>query len=154
MHKPDKPMDPIEEVENILKRLAPSAMSERATRANESMIDGLAGSQPVVLKQPARRQHWWPTGIAASLMAGAGLFFGDQSKADLQGEYVFLNNKVGSIEPTSAEMWFDQDDGNSCLAVGYLQVGDINVIRDRKNDFVMRIAWRETGNALEETTEF
>jgi hypothetical protein len=82
MHKPDKPMDPIEEVENILKRLAPSAMSERATRANESMIDGLAGSQSAVLKQPARRQYWWQAGIAASLLAGSGLVFWDQPKAD------------------------------------------------------------------------
>ncbi|PAW69667.1 MAG: hypothetical protein B9S30_04225 [Verrucomicrobiia bacterium Tous-C5FEB] len=153
MHKPDKPMDPIEEVENILKRLAPSAMSERATRANESMIDGLAGSQSAVLKQPARRQYWWQAGIAASLMAGAGLVFWDQPKVDWQGEYDFLNNKVGSIEPTSAEMWFDQDDGNSCLAVSYLKE-DINEIRDKRSGLVIQTGWREEGNVLEETTEF
>jgi hypothetical protein len=153
MHKPDKPMDPIEEVENILKRLAPSAMSERATRANESMIDGLAGSQSVVLKQPARRQYWWQAGIAASLLAGSGLVFWDQPKADSLVEYDFLNNKVGSIEPTSAEMWFDQDDGNSCLAVSYLKE-DINEIRDKRSGLVIQTGWREEGNVLEETTEF
>ncbi len=153
MHKPDKPMDPIEEVESILKRLAPSAMSERATRANESMIDGLAGSQPVVLKQPAKRQYWWQAGIAASLLAGASLVYLDQPKVDSLVEYDFLNNKVGSIEPTSTEMWFDQDDGNSCLAVSYLKE-DINEIRDKKNDFVMHIGRREMGKMIANISEF
>ena len=86
MQKPDRQLDSIEEVENILKRLTPSALSERATRANDSMINGLAGSQSAVLKQPARRQYWWQAGIAASLMAGAGLVFWDQPKVDWQGE--------------------------------------------------------------------
>jgi|694.fasta_scaffold13522_11 hypothetical protein len=153
MHKPDKQLDPIEEVENILKRLAPSAMSERATRANESMIDGLAGSQSADLKQPAKRQHWWQAGIAASLMAGAGLVFLDQPKADSLVEYDFLNNKLGSIEPTSDEMWFDQDDGNSCLAVSYLKE-DINEIRDKRSGLVILTGLREEGNVIEENTEF
>lgn len=95
MHKPEKPMDPIEEVESILERLAPSAMSERSSRANEAMIDGLAGGQITVSKDTIRRSYWWPTGIAASLIAGVGLFFLDQHQAnsDAVGEYEFIESQ-------------------------------------------------------------
>ena len=82
MQKPDKPMDPIEDVENILKRLTPSALSERATRANESMIDGLAGHLPTGDRAAASRQYWWQAGIAAILMAGAGLVFLNQDSTE------------------------------------------------------------------------
>ena len=143
MQKPDKQMDPIEEVENTLKRLTPSALSEKASRANESMIDGLAGSQPVVLKQPARRQHWWPTGIAASIMAGAGLFFGDQSKADLQGEYVYLNT-TRTLEQTSDEKCISEDDGTLWNAAPYREE-DIHQVKDNKNGTHIDLGRRDKG---------
>jgi hypothetical protein len=129
MQKPDKPMDSIEEVENILKRLTPSALSEKATRANYSMIDGLAGSQSAVLKQPARRQHWWPTGIAASLMAGAGLVFWDQPKADLQVECDSPKNTI-SLKPTSDEVQILNENGDPISTTSYQVKYSIPTIED------------------------
>lgn len=95
MHKPEMPMDPIEEVESILKRLAPAAMSEVASRANEAMIDDLASGQIADTKDTIRRSYWWPAGIAASLIAGVGLFFLDQHQANAGavGEYEFLESQ-------------------------------------------------------------
>lgn len=94
MHKPEKPMDPIEEVESILKRLAPAAMSEGASRANEAMIDGLAGGQITVSKDAIKRRYRWPKGIAASIIAGVGLLLLDrpQANAGAVGEYEFLES--------------------------------------------------------------
>ncbi|MCF7667907.1 MAG: hypothetical protein K9M60_03910 [Akkermansiaceae bacterium] len=154
MHKPDKQMDPVEEVENILKRLAPSAMSERATRANESMIVGLAGSPSAVLKQPAKRQYWWQAGIAASLMAGAGLVYLGQPKVDagVVGEYEFLEALKSTIS-TSDEMWVEQADEIPMSEAAY-NAEDINVIWDKKNDFVMHIGRREMGKMIANISEF
>lgn len=81
MHKPDNPVDAIEAVETILQRLVPSALSEKASRANESMIDGLASghvAQPALLKRLTTRPYWLASGIAASLVASAGLVFWGQ----------------------------------------------------------------------------
>lgn len=133
MHKPDKPMDPIEEVENILKRLAPSAMSERASRANESMIDGLAGGQITVSKDATRRRYWWPTGIAASIMAGVGLVFFDQPQANAGavGEYEILET-IESTKRTPDEV----------------RVEKSKVIKVKKNDLVLQVGQRDLTKTL------
>lgn len=138
MHKPDKPMDPIEEVENILKRLAPSAMSERATRANGSMIDGLAGGQITVSNDTTRRRYWWSTGIAASIMAGVGLVFFDQPQANAGAvaEYEILET-IESTKQTSHEVWVEKS----------------IVIKPKKNDLVMQVGWRDLAKA-DDTSEF
>lgn len=150
MQKLEKPTDPIKEVENILKRLAPSALSERATRANDSMIDGLAEVRSDVLKQPARRQHWWQAGIAASLMAGAGLIFLGRPKADSRVGYELPNN-ANSLELTSDEVQIVQENGESISTVSYREKGS-SVIRE--NGIVMHISWREEGDEQVQTSEF
>ena len=137
MHKPDKPMDPIEEVENILKRLVPAAMSETATRANDSMIDGLASGQITVSKDTTKRRYWWPTGIAASIMAGVGLVFLDQPQANAGavGEYEILET-IESTKRTPDAVWVEKS----------------KVIKARKNDLVMQVGRRDlakTSGSLE-----
>ena len=137
MHKPDKPMDPIEEVENILKRLAPSAMSERATRANDAMIDGLAGGQITVSNDRTRRRYWWPTGIAASIMAGVGMVFFDQPQANAGavGEYEILET-IESTKRTPDAVWVEKS----------------KVIKVKKNHLVMQVGRRDlakTSGSLE-----
>jgi hypothetical protein len=128
MHKPDKPMDPIEEVENILNRLVPVAMSERSTRANDSMIDGLANGQITVSKDTTKRRYWWPTGIAASIMAGVGMVFFDQPQANAGAvaEYEILET-IESTKQTSHEVWVEKS----------------IVIKPKKNDLVMQVGWRD-----------
>jgi hypothetical protein len=128
MHKPDKPMDPIEEVENILNRLVPVAMSERSTRANDSMIDGLASGQITASKDTTKRRYWWPTGIAASIMAGVGMVFFDQPQANAGAvaEYEILET-IESTKQTSHEVWVEKS----------------IVIKPKKNDLVMQVGWRD-----------
>lgn len=132
MHKPDKPMDPIEEVENILKRLVPSAMSERATHANDSMIDGLASGQITVSKDATRRRYWWPIGIAASIMTGVVLVFFDQPQANAGavGEYEILET-IESTKRTPDEVWVEKS----------------KVIKVKKNDLVMQVGRRDLAKA-------
>lgn len=133
MHKPDKPMDPIEEVENILKRLVPAAMSETATRANDSMIDGLASGQITVSKDTTKRRYWWPTGIAASIIAGVGLVFLDQPQANAGavGEYEILET-IESTKRTPDEV----------------RVEKSKVIKVKKNDLVMQVGQRDLTKTL------
>jgi hypothetical protein len=133
MHKPDKPMDPIEEVENILKRLVPAAMSETATRANDSMIDGLASGQITVSKDTTKRRYWWPTGIAASIMAGVGLVFLDQPQANAGavGEYEILET-IESTKRTPDAVWVEKS----------------KVIKVKKNDLVMQVGQRDLTKTL------
>jgi len=128
MHKPDKPLDPIDVVENILMRLVPAAMSEGATRANDSMIDGLADGQITVSKDTTKRRYWWPTGIAASLIAGVGLVFLDQLQANAGavGEYEILET-IESTKQTSYEV----------------RVEKSIVIKPKKNDLVMQVGRRD-----------
>jgi hypothetical protein len=154
MHKPDKPLDPIEEVENILTRLVPAAMSERATRANDSMIDGLAGAQASGLKIIAKPRYWWQAGIAASLIAGVSLVFLDrpQANAGALGQYEFVET-IKSTMRTSDDIWVEQADEIPLSAADY-KAEDINVIRDKKNDFVMLIGRRELGKVVANISEF
>jgi hypothetical protein len=141
MHKPDKPLDPIEEVENILTRLVPAAMSERATHANDSMIDGLVGTQASGMKIISKPRYWWQAGIAASLIAGVGLVFLDRPEANAGalGQYEFVKT-IKSTMRTSDDIWVEQADEIPLSAADY-KAEDINVIRDKKNDFVMLIGW-------------
>ncbi|MFN6045654.1 MAG: hypothetical protein ACK49I_09315 [Verrucomicrobiota bacterium] len=130
-------MDPIEEVEMILTRLAPSAMSERAARANDSMIDGLASGQITVSKDATKRRYWWPTGIAASLIAGVGLVFLDQPQANAGAvsEYEILET-IESTKRTPDAVWVEKS----------------KVIKARKNDLVMQVGRRDlakTSGSLE-----
>jgi hypothetical protein len=133
VHKPDKPMDPIEEVEMILTRLVPAAMSEKATRTNDSMIDGLASGQITVSKDTTKRRYWWPTGIAASIMAGVGLVFFDQPQANAGavGEYEILE----TIESTKR-------------SPDEVRVEKSKVIKVKKNDLVMQIGQRDLTKTL------
>jgi hypothetical protein len=133
MHKPDKPMDPIEEVENILTRLVPVAMSERSTRANDAMIDGLAGGQITVSNDTTRRRYWWPTGIAASIMAGVGLVFFDQPQANAGAvaEYEILET-IESTRRTPDEV----------------RVEKSKVIKVKKNDLVLQVGQRDLTKTL------
>lgn len=153
MHKPEKPMDSVKEMEDILKRLAPSAMSERASRANEAMIDGLADRLSNGDRAASNRQYWWQAGIAASLMAGAGLVFWDQPRADSLVEYEILKNNIKSLEQISEDVRFDLDDGDSWVSAGYREE-DINEVRDKENGLVIQIGRREEGNALADISEF
>ena len=139
MHKPDKPMDPIEEVENILKRLVPAAMSETATRANDSMIDGLASGQITVSKDTTKRRYWWPTGIAASIIAGVGLVFLDQPQANAGavGEYEILET-IESTKRTPDAVWVEKS----------------KVIKVKKNDLVMQVGRRDLAKASGSSLEF
>ena len=132
MHKPDKPMDPIEEVENILKRLVPAAMSETATRANDSMIDGLASGQITVSKDTTKRRYWWPTGIAASIIAGVGLVFLDQPQANAGAvsEYEILET-IESTKRTPDAVWVEKS----------------KVIKVKKNHLVMQVGRRDLAKA-------
>lgn len=132
MQKPDKPMDPIEEVENILKRLVPAAMSETATRANDSMIDGLANGQITVSKDTTKRRYWWPTGIAASLIAGVCLVFLDQPQANAGavGEYEILET-IESTKRTPDAVWVEKS----------------KVIKVKKNHLVMQVGRRDLAKA-------
>ena len=137
MHKPDKPMDPIEEVEMILTRLVPAAMSEKATRANDSMIDGLANGQITVSKDTTKRRYWWPTGIAASIIAGVGLVFLDQPQANAGavGEYEILET-IESTKRTPDAVWVEKS----------------KVIKVKKNHLVMQVGRRDlskTSGSLE-----
>jgi hypothetical protein len=137
MHKPDKPMDPIEEVENILNRLVPVAMSERSTRANDSMIDGLASGQITASKDTTKRRYWWPTGIAASIIAGVGLVFLDQPQANAGavGEYEILET-IESTKRTPDAVWVEKS----------------KVIKVKKNHLVMQVGRRDlskTSGSLE-----
>jgi hypothetical protein len=141
MQKPDKPMDPIEDVENILKRLTPSALSERATRANESMIDGLAGHLPTGDRAAASRQYWWQAGIAAILMAGAGLVFLNQDST----------NNTNSLELASDEICYDKDDGNLLSAYSYL-TEDTNQCKIDGLSIVL--THRENGTLFDENSSF
>jgi hypothetical protein len=83
----------------------------------------------VVLKQPARRQHWWPTGIAASIMAGAGLVFWDQPKADSLVEYDSPKNTI-SLKPTSDEVQILNENGDSISTTSYQAKCSIPTIED------------------------
>ena len=137
MHKPDKPMDPIEEVENILNRLVPVAMSERSTRANDSMIDGLASGQITASKDTTKRRYWWPTGIAASIMAGVGMVFFDQPQANAGAvaEYEILET-IESTKQTPDAVWVEKS----------------KVIKVKKNHLVMQVGRRDlskTSGSLE-----
>ncbi|MBU6170055.1 MAG: hypothetical protein KGQ87_01010 [Verrucomicrobia bacterium] len=154
MRKPDKPLEPIEEVENILNRLVPAAMSERATRANDSMIDGLVGTQASGLKMIVKPRTWWRVGIAASLTAGLGLVLLDrpQTNSGAIGQYEFVKT-IKSTMRTSDEMWVEQIDEIPLSAADY-KAEDINVIRDKKNDFVMLIGRRELGKVVANISEF
>lgn len=132
MQKPDKQLDPIEEVEMILTRLVPAAMRERATRANDSMIDGLANGQITVSKDATKRRYWWPTGIAASLIAGVGLVFLDQPQANAGAvsEYDILET-IESIRQTPDAVWVEKS----------------IVIKPKKNDLVMQVGRRDLAKA-------
>lgn len=137
MQKPDKQLDSIEEVEMILTRLVPAAMSERAARANDSMIDGLANGQITVSKDTTKRRYWWPTGIAASLIAGVGLVFLDQPQANAGAvsEYEILET-IESTRQTPDAVWVEKS----------------KVIKARKNDLVMQVGRRDlakTSGSLE-----
>ena len=148
MHKPEKPMDPIEEVEGILKRLVPAAMSERSTRANDSMIDGLAGGQASGLKKIAKRHYWWQAGMAASIAVGAGLVFLEPPNADsgVEGDYQFLNASR-SITPTSHEKFVEREDGASLVAVDYEEVSG-GVYLDKECGIEIQIGQRDEGQFL------
>jgi hypothetical protein len=137
MQKPDKQLDPIEEVEMILTRLVPAAMSERSTRANDSMIDGLANGQITVSKDTTKRRYWWPTGIAASIIAGVGLVFLDQPQANAGavGEYEILET-IESTKRTPDAVWVEKS----------------KVIKVKKNHLVMQVGRRDlskTSGSLE-----
>jgi hypothetical protein len=137
MQKPDKQLDPIEEVEMILTRLVPAAMSEKATRANDSMIDGLANGQITVSKDTTKRRYWWPTGIAASIIAGVGLVFLDQPQANAGavGEYEILET-IESTKRTPDAVWVEKS----------------KVIKVKKNHLVMQVGRRDlskTSGSLE-----
>ena len=104
MHKPDNPVDAIEAVETILQRLVPSALSENASRANESMIDGLASghvAQPALLKTLTTRPYWLASGIAASLVASAGLVFWGQPKKQ-EGSNAGISTTLHPAVPVQA----------------------------------------------------
>jgi hypothetical protein len=76
-------------------------------------------------------------------MAGAGLFFGDQSKADLQGEYVSLN-KTRTFEQTSDEKCIGEDDGTLWNAAPYWEE-NIHQVKDNKNGTPIDLGRRDKG---------
>lgn len=147
MHKPDKPLDRIEEVENILSRLVPSAMSERASRASEAMIDGLSASYSTPENVRSQRRYGWAIGIAASFVAGVGFVF-----LDPPSQYEFVK-AINSTTRTSDEIWIEQADEIPQSAATYKQE-NISVIFDKKNEFTIHIGRRDVGELMANISEF
>ncbi|MFN6093508.1 MAG: hypothetical protein ACK49J_00795 [Verrucomicrobiota bacterium] len=101
------------------------------------MIDGLASGQITVSKDATKRRYWWPTGIAASLIAGIGLVFLDQPQANAGAvsEYEILET-IESTKRTPDAVWVEKS----------------KVIKARKNDLVMQVGRRDlakTSGSLE-----
>jgi hypothetical protein len=151
MHKPDQQIDSLEEIENILSRLAPSAMSERAARANDSMIDNLVKEEQCALERPLNRQRWWQAGIAAALMAGAGFAFFRQDASDSKS--LVATNQTESSEQISEEMWIEEENGALFSAISYKEEHSQELI-DVKNGFIIHAGLREEGDVFENASKF
>jgi hypothetical protein len=151
MQKPDKQIDSLEEIENILSRLAPSAMSERAARANDSMIDNLVKEEQGALVRPLKRQHWWHVGIAATLMAGAGFALYRQDASDSKS--LVATNQAESSEHVSEEMWIQEENGALLSAISYQEEHSQEII-DVKNGFVIHAGLREEGLDIGSASKF
>jgi hypothetical protein len=143
MHKPENQLD---EIENIMMRLKPSSMSERGHRSISAMLDGLGGSSvSEKLPQKPHLHPWWQMGIAASLMACAGLVFLNVSKRNsiAAADLMFLDVS-NFIKPTSHEQLIDDPDGLPMVAVDYEEVNG-GLYLDKQSGLEIEVGQRDKG---------
>ena len=151
MHKPDIQLDALEEVENILSRLAPPTMSEKAMRSTVAMIDDLVKNEQEVSKRNSKSRYWWQSGIAATLMAGAGFAFLKQDA--YESKSLVARNQTESMKKISDEIWIEQENGARLSAVSY-QEERSNELVDEKNGFIIQAGLREEGALFEDASKF
>ena len=148
MPKLENQIDAIEEVENILKRLVPAAMSESATRANDAMIENLSCKQSAAHVSIANGRAWWKVGIAASILLGAGLAFMALTERDstvaADWQYLGFNR---SSQPTSEEQFIEGPDGQPQVAVEYLEE-DAEVYLDRESGIEIEVGKYQSGHIV------
>jgi hypothetical protein len=157
MQNAEKPLDPagalnpVEEIENILKRLTPSAMSDNAKSSTLAMIDDLVNEETGAVKRASKRRHWWQAGFAATFITGACFAFFGMELSFTKPQIV--TNQTRSSQEIFDEILFDDDNGNLSSMVGYQEVITNEVI-DVKNGFVIQAGVRKEGAFVEGVSEF
>lgn len=146
MHKPESQIDAIEEVENILIRLVPASMSESATRANDAMIENLAGKQSAGNGVIASGHAWWKVGIAASILLAAGLPFMTLTNSAVAGDLQYVGSNC-STRATSEGQFIEGPDGQSQVAVEYSEE-DADVYLDRKSGIKIEVVEYHSGHIV------
>ena len=132
-------------VENVLARLMPPALSETGRRDIESMLDELAGTEPV-----RQRTHWRiiiAGGLAAALAVMAGLSFWNRhaistaiTQAVIESAPIIeLLAESDRVEAVSDEGWSESPDGAAMRAMRLRVVGE-NRLRDSETGIVMHIS--------------
>ena len=157
MQNADKPLDPVgvlhpvEEIENILKRLAPSAMSENAKSSTLAMIDNLVNEETGAAKRASKRRFRWLSGIAATFIAGACFAYFGLELSFTKPQIV--TNQTQSSQEIFDEILIDDENGNLSSMVGYQEVITNEVI-DVKNGFVIHAGVRKEGAFVEGVSKF
>lgn len=141
-------MHDTQQVEAILARLMPAALSEGAQSGIEEMIDELSASAA----GPQTSRPWWKHwgmggGIAAAGVAAALLFQGSQrpdqslvTDSLLEKDPGFvLVGEVNRVESMSDEGWLEDYDGSAMQATR-LNVVEENTLRDEETGIVMNIS--------------
>lgn len=144
MHKPDQ-------IEEILARLMPTAMSEEGQRGIETLLDELAVDMPgnsssVGSRSFSQTRRWLVGGIAAAVAAMAALI-PDWNSAPhvvsaperaLPPGFVLVSES-DRIESSFDEGWVESSDGSAMHAFR-LNVVEENSIRDQETGIVIQVS--------------
>lgn len=141
-------MREVNEVEAVLARLMPVALSDEGQQEMERLLDELAGD-PSAIPVRARWKKWLPvSGIAA---AGVGMALGFLMKGEGDGvppavvrdvearSGLLLVGGSNRIEAMSEEGWSEDPDGSAMRAVRLLVVEE-NSFLDEETGIVMQVS--------------
>jgi hypothetical protein len=144
MHKPDQ-------IEGILARLMPAAMSDEGQRGIETLLDELEAESPCKASATGSRafanpRRWLIGGIAAAL-AGVAALIPDWNSTPpvvaapertLPPGFVLLSES-DRIESSFDEGWVENSDGSAMHALRLSVVGE-NSIRDQETGIVIQVS--------------
>jgi hypothetical protein len=140
---------PINDVEAVLARLMPPAISQASQTGIEAMLDELAAARPelAAVKAEISRTRWYLlSGIAATIIAATTALVllqpaqrQQSSASKIAAPAWVLVSESNRFQAMTDEGWRDQTNGSAMRAVRLQMVGE-NLLKDVETGMIVKVS--------------